>query len=80
MNLAELREALLYSTVINLAILAGWGLLYLLPHGWIHRLGGRVFRLSVEQFDAISYSGIVLYKMGVLLFNLVPYLALRLVE
>lgn len=79
MNLAELREALLYSTVINLAFLALWGLLYLLPHGWIYGLVGRVFQLSAEKLDAISFGGILLYKIGVLIFNLVPYLALRLV-
>jgi hypothetical protein len=35
--------------------------------------------LSVETFDAIHYSGMVLFKIGILLFNLVPYFALRIV-
>jgi hypothetical protein len=39
----------------------------------------RWFHLSVEQFDALHYAGIALYKIGILLFNLVPYIALRLV-
>ena len=79
MNIETLRQAMLYCTVMNFGLLALWGLLSILPHVWMYRLAGRVFRLSAEQFDAINYSGILLYKLGVLLFNLVPYLALRLV-
>ena len=48
-----------------------------IPHGCLYRLWGRWFRLSAEQFDACSFAGIVLYKIGILLFNLVPCIALR---
>jgi len=37
------------------------------------------FNLSVDKFDAIHYSGMALFKIGIFLFNLVPYLALRIV-
>lgn len=77
MNIDMLREAVLYCTIINLGLLTFWGLLFLLPHEWMYRWVGRVFRLSAEQLDAINYAGIVLYKLAVLLFNVVPYLALR---
>jgi hypothetical protein len=39
----------------------------------------RWFKLSVETFDAIHYAGMATYKIGVLLFNLVPLLALYLI-
>ncbi len=39
------------------------------------RWHGRLFRLSAEQTDAISYGGMLLYKTGILLFNLVSYIA-----
>jgi hypothetical protein len=80
MNIAQLREALLYSTVIHFGLLALWGMLFLLLHNWLYRLAARAFSLSVEQFEAINLGRILLYKMGVLLFSLVPYLALRMVE
>jgi hypothetical protein len=35
--------------------------------------------LSTEQFDAVNFAGIALYKVGILLFNLVPWIALRIV-
>jgi hypothetical protein len=45
----------------------------------MYRLHGRWFRLSPEQFDAIHYGAMAVYKIGILLLNLVPYLALRIV-
>jgi len=46
----------------------------------MHGVHSRWFHLSVEQFDALHYAGMALYKLGILLFNLVPYIALRLVR
>jgi hypothetical protein len=72
-----LRNVLLWCTVVNYVALLLWVLLYLLPHEWLYRLWVRWFRLTPEQFDAINFAGITLYKVGILLFNLVPYIALR---
>ena len=77
MNIEMVRAVLLWCTVINSGLLLLWGLLFTLPHDWLYRLTARRFRLSVEQFDAINYAGIVIFKIGVILFNLVPYVALR---
>ena len=35
------------------------------------------FKLSVEHFDALNYVAVSLYKLGIVLFNLVPFLALH---
>jgi hypothetical protein len=53
-------------------------LLYTQTHELLHRLWRRWFHLTAEQFDAINFAGIMLYKVGVLLFNLVPTLVLSL--
>jgi hypothetical protein len=45
----------------------------------MYRLHGRWFRLSAEQFDALHYAGMAIYKLGIFLFCLVPYLALLIV-
>jgi hypothetical protein len=70
---------LLWCAIMNFALLAVWSLLFVMPHEWVYRLWSRWFRLSIEQFDAVNFAGIVLYKMGILLFNLIPYVALRIV-
>jgi hypothetical protein len=59
-------------------MLALWAALLLLAQGLSHWLC-RWFRLSAEQFDAINYGGVLLFKLGIFLFNLVPCIALRLV-
>jgi len=79
MSIKVARDALLWCTVINFGLLIVWILLLALPHDWLYRYWGNWFSLSAEQFDALNFGGIVLYKMGILLFNLVPYIALRIV-
>ena len=77
MSIEVVRNALLWCTFLNYALLLVWFLLYALPHNWLYRLCAKWFRITPEQFDAINFAGIVLYKTAVLLFNLVPYVALR---
>jgi hypothetical protein len=79
MSIETLRDVLLWCAVINYGVLMVWFLFFMLAHDWIHWLHGRWFHLSVEQFDALHYGGMALYKIGILLFNLVPYVALRIV-
>jgi hypothetical protein len=79
MNIMIVRDALLWCAVINFGILAVWSLLFVLSHEWLHRLWSRQFSLTAEQFDSVNFARIVLYKTGIILFNLTPYLALRIV-
>ena len=74
------HNVLLWCTIINFALLMVWSLLFALPHEWLYRLGGKWFRLTSEQFDTVNFAGIVFYKMGIFLFNLVPYVALCIVR
>ena len=45
-------------------------------HDWLHAMHSRWFRLSREMFDALNYVGVAIYKIGIMLFVLVPLLAL----
>ena len=77
MTIEVVRRALLRCTVINYGILLVWFLVFILAHDWIYNLHDRWFRLSVEQFDMLHYAGISIYKIGIILLNLVPYIALH---
>ena len=79
MNLAIARDVLLWCTAINYGVLLCWFLVFVFAHEWMFRLHGRWFRLPVEQFDAIHYAAMAVYKIGILLLNLVPYVALLIV-
>lgn len=80
MTIETARDVLLWSAAINYGVLFLWFAVFRLAHDWIFRLHGKWFRLTVEQFDAIHYAGMAIYKIGVLLFVLVPYIALLIVD
>ena len=80
MTLPLVRELLLWCTVLDDGVLLAGFIAFSLAHDWMRRLHGRWFRLSDERFDAIHYAGMTIYKIGILLFNLIPYVALRIVE
>jgi hypothetical protein len=79
MCIETVRGALLWCAVINYGLLLLWFLLFTLPQGWMYRLWSRWFRLPAEQFDGLNYALMGMYKMGILLFNLIPYVALLVV-
>jgi hypothetical protein len=70
---------LLWCLIINYGILLLWFLVFWFGHDWMFRLHSRWFHMSQERFDSIHYAAMAVYKVGILLFNLVPYVALRLV-
>lgn len=78
MSIEIVRKTLLWCAVINYGILLVWFLLFILAHDWMYLLHGRWFRLSVEQFDMLHYAAIAIFKVGIILLNLVPYIALHL--
>ena len=53
---------------------------FVFAHDWMYRMHDRWFKLSVETFDAIHYAGLAVYKVGILLLNLVPLVALYLIS
>jgi hypothetical protein len=63
----------------QLWVLLVWFLFFILARDFMHRLHGRWFQLSRQQFDIIHYAGMGIFKLGIILLNLVPYVALRVV-
>ena len=80
MSIETARSFFLCCSVINIALLLVWAGLATLGRDWLYQLVNRLFRISSEQLDMLNLSGITLYKMGVLLFNIVPCISLNLVR
>ena len=74
-----LRSVLGWCSLINMGLLLWWFLIITLAHDWIYQFHTKWFKLSKEKFDAIHYQGITFFKILVFVFNVVPYLALRIV-
>ena len=75
MAINEIKYVLLWCTGLNYAVLFIWFGVFVFAHGWMYRMHGRWFKLSVETFDAIHYAGLAVYEIGILLVNLVPLVA-----
>ena len=76
----EAKHVLLWCAVFNYAILLIWFGVFVFAHDWMYRMHGRWFKLSIETFDAMHYAGLSAYKIGILLLNLAPLVALYLVS
>jgi len=79
MTFETIRAVFAWCTVINLGLLLWWVVFITLAHDWTYRYHCKWFKLSVEKFDAIHYAGLAFFKLAIFLFNLVPYLAMRIV-
>ena len=78
MDSEDLLRFLLWGAGINYVILLVWFGAFLFAHEPLYRLHTRWFALSREGFDALSYGAVAVYKIGNMLFFLVPALALLL--
>lgn len=71
---------LLSSLLINYIILMIWFLAFIFARNWMKQVHGKWFQLSDTTFDAIHYGGMAIYKIGILLLNVVPFFALYLIR
>jgi hypothetical protein len=78
MSIETLRHLLIWCTVIDYGILILWSVLTLFVFGGMQRFCSRWFGVSAEQFYAINFAGIAFFKSAVILFNLVPLIAVYL--
>ncbi len=79
MNPDTIKALLLCSLAINYLILLIWFGVFSLAHDWMYRLHSRWFNLSAETFDALHYAGMAVYKIGIIMLNIAPLVALWLV-
>ncbi len=79
MNIEILSSFLLWCAVVNYAVLIIWFIAFVFARDRIYELHGKWYPISSEQFSAINYAGIAVYKILVLVFNLVPFIALLII-
>ena len=80
MTTNDIKHVLLWFVGLNYLVLIIWFGVFVFAHDWMFRMHSHWFRLSVATFDAIHYGGLAVYKIGILLLNLVPLIALYLVR
>lgn len=79
MSLEVIRDALGWCTIMNFVILLFWFLFFVFARDFVYRTHTKWFPMTQETFNSTHYKGLAYYKLTMLSFNLVPYLALRIV-
>lgn len=79
MTVEEIRAVLGWCAVINVGLLLLSCFAYTLGRDFIYRIHSKWFKLSEERYDEIIFNRIGGYKLLVFVFNIVPYLAFRIV-
>ena len=75
--LQTLAKLLIRSFLFGLAFLLLWFLLYLIAPEWMFDMNVRWFNIDKRDFELINYFGIGFVKIVILLFFLLPYLAIK---
>jgi hypothetical protein len=76
MSLSTLRTLLAWCTLFHVVLLFLWFFLMQAVKPWVYGLWSRWYKLSHEQFDALNFGGLLLYKLIVIVFVVAPLLAL----
>ncbi|MEM9303400.1 MAG: DUF6868 family protein [Pseudomonadota bacterium] len=74
-----IRAVLGWCTVLNFGLLLVAGVVLMLGREPIKRIHKRLYGQSETDLDAAYFSFLANYKMLIIVFNLTPYLAMRIV-
>lgn len=75
MSIDQVRGVLLYCTLLNFGVLGLWFVMITFARKLVYGLWRRWCPVSDEVFDVMNFAGIGLYKVGILLFNVAPLIA-----
>ncbi len=80
MDITTVRAFFMWCTIINVALLGLCCLVRAFLSDLSYRMNNRMFSISRETFNVAFLSFIGLFKIFVIVFNIVPYIALLIIE
>ena len=80
MKLETARSFFMWCSIINYGVLIFWAALFVFAHDSLKTLNERLLQRKIEHFDTIHYAGMGLYKLGIFLFNIVPWIVLVIIR
>ncbi len=80
MDNTDLANLLAWCVIINYILLLIWFIMFIVAKHWLYSLHLRWFKITERQFNLLNYGGIGLYKLLIFVFNLAPYIALRMIN
>jgi hypothetical protein len=79
MDIQTLTVFFMWCTILNVALLLLSSLMCICAADWAYRIHSKLFSISRETFNVVIYSFIALYKLLVIVFILIPYVALSII-
>jgi len=76
MELAAIRAFFMWCTIINVGLFILALLICSYAGDWVYRMNIKWFPIPQEVFNVVIYSFIGLFKLFILVFNIVPYVSL----
>ena len=77
MNIEGAKDFFFWLVVVNYGLLLLWFGIFVYARDRIYKMHSSWFRLSEERFDEMMYLGMMIYKLLILFFVVMPYIALR---
>ena len=79
MDIQTLTSFFMWCSIINIGFLIFLALVYMLVPNLAYQLQSKFIPISRETFDIVFYSFIGFFKVIVLVFNVVPWIALLII-
>jgi len=79
MSIEMIRSFFMWCSVINIGLLLFGFVMFWTGRCWIYKVHSKLFNISEENFTAIWYLLLALYKTEVILFNVIPCIALYII-
>ena len=80
MDVGTVRAFFMWCSILNGALLIFTALVCAFGKEWIYRVHGKWYPIPRDAFLVVIYSTIALYKILFITLNLVPYLALSILD
>jgi hypothetical protein len=64
----------------GMALLVVWFACFVFAGDWIYQMHSRWFQIPKQSFDAIHYAGMAVTKIAIILFFLLPWIAIKLMS
>jgi len=79
MDIQTLTAFFMWCSIINVSLLTLSAAMFMLAPDFVYRMQSRFFPISRENFNVVFYAFLGLYKIIILVFNVVPYVALLII-
>lgn len=80
MTIYQIRDILMWCSVINVALMIVMFLILWLGRSWVYKMHSKMFPITESQFNAIAYSFLGVYKLVIYVFNIIPWIAVCIVS